>query len=146
MNTSHSTVEPIVNRNFGNTFHHKNVPNQRQHTNKNSSKKYHHITPRQQYQHINTGQQHQHRHPSQQFQPRSFQRYRTYSIPDLKENGLGSGLNKKSVREMIMQHYGVLEFPPFRGPLYMHEKSPREQLLQNNHKHGSRPKEFYDLI
>ena len=24
----------------------------------------------------------------------------------------------------------------------MHEKSPREQLLQNNHKHGSRPKEF----
>ena len=24
----------------------------------------------------------------------------------------------------------------------MHEKSPREQQLQNNHKHGSRPKEF----
>ena len=31
---------------------------------------------------------------------------------------------------------------PFRGPLYIHKNSPREQLLHNNHKFGSRPKDF----
>ena len=40
-----------------------------------------------------------------------------------------------------MQHDGTLENCPFRGPLYIHEKAPREQLLQKNHKHGSRPKD-----
>ena len=41
-----------------------------------------------------------------------------------------------------MQHDGTLENFPFRGSLYIHAKAPREQLLQNNHKHGSRPKDF----
>ena len=47
MNPSHSMVEPIVNRNFGNTLQHQNGPNQRQQTNKNAIQKYHHSTPRQ---------------------------------------------------------------------------------------------------
>ena len=33
-NTYHSMIEPIVNRNFGNTFHHQNGPNQIQQTKK----------------------------------------------------------------------------------------------------------------
>ena len=41
-----------------------------------------------------------------------------------------------------MQHYVALDNFPFRGLLYIHAKSPREQLLQNNHKYGSRPKDF----
>ena len=41
-----------------------------------------------------------------------------------------------------MQHDGSLENFPFRGPLYIHAKVHREQLLQNNHKHGSRTKYF----
>ena len=41
-----------------------------------------------------------------------------------------------------MQHYGTLKTVPFRGPLYIHAKALREQLLQNNHKHGSRTKEL----
>ena len=57
-NSSHSMIEPIVNRKFGNTSHHQNGPNQRQHTNKNASQQYHHSTTRQQYQQRNTGQQH----------------------------------------------------------------------------------------
>ena len=52
MNPSHSMIEPIVNRNFRNTFHHQNVPNQRQHINKNASQRYQHSSTRQQYQHI----------------------------------------------------------------------------------------------
>ena len=38
---------------------------------------------------------------------------------------------------MLMQHDVTLEDFPSTGPLYIHAKSPREQLLQNNHKHGS---------
>ena len=34
MSTAHSMIEPIVNRNFGNTFHHQNGPNQCRHINK----------------------------------------------------------------------------------------------------------------
>ena len=41
-----------------------------------------------------------------------------------------------------MQHDGTLENCPFRGTLYIHAKSPREQLIQKNHKHGSRPKDL----
>ena len=41
-----------------------------------------------------------------------------------------------------MQHDGTLENFPFTGTVYIHEKTPREQLLQNNHKHGSQPKDF----
>ena len=41
-----------------------------------------------------------------------------------------------------MQHYGTLEPPPFRVPLYIHAKSPREKILQKNHKHGLRPKQL----
>ena len=41
-----------------------------------------------------------------------------------------------------MQHDGTLENCPFRGPLYIHANSPREQLLQNNHKHGPSQKDF----
>ena len=33
-------IEPIVNRNFGNTFQHQNGPYQRQHTHKNTSQQY----------------------------------------------------------------------------------------------------------
>ena len=31
-------IDPIVNSNFGNTFHHQNRPNQRQHSNKNPAR------------------------------------------------------------------------------------------------------------
>ena len=41
-----------------------------------------------------------------------------------------------------MQNDRTLKDFPFRGPLYIHEKAPREQILQNNHKHGSRRKDF----
>ena len=47
---SHSIIEPIVNRNFGNIFQHHNGPNQFQNKHKNTS---------QQHQHINTSQQYQ---------------------------------------------------------------------------------------
>ena len=33
---------------------------------------------------------------------------------------------------MLMQHDGTLEKFPFRGPLYMHAKSPIKKLLKNN--------------
>ena len=141
MNPPHSIINPIVNRNFGNKFHHQNGPNKRQHTNKNASHKYHNITTRQQYQNRNNGQQHKHRNPSEQYQTISLQRHRTSSITYLKEHCLGCGINNKGVIELIMQHYGTLENCPFRVPLYIREKSPKEQLLQNNHKHGSSPKD-----
>ena len=48
--TSHSIIEPTVNRNFDNTFQHHNGPNQRQHIQK---------------------------YTLQQYQPRSYQRRRT---------------------------------------------------------------------
>ena len=41
-----------------------------------------------------------------------------------------------------MQHDGNLDNFPFRGPLFIKEKSAREQLLHNNHKNRSRPKDF----
>ena len=41
-----------------------------------------------------------------------------------------------------MKYDGPIENLLLRRPLYVHTKSPREQPLQNNHKHGSRPKEF----
>ena len=41
MNPPHSIIEPIVNRNFENTFHHHNLPNQHKHTSKTSSQQYH---------------------------------------------------------------------------------------------------------
>ena len=104
MNPYHSTIEPIFNKKFLNKFHHNSGPNKRQHTKNNSSQKYQHNNTRQQYKHINTVQQHQHRNTSQQYQPRSFQRPRKYSIPYLKENCLGCGLNNKGVRELLIQH------------------------------------------
>ena len=54
MNPSHSMIEPIINRNFGNTSQHQNGPNQHQHTHKNISQQYQHRNTRQQYQHRNT--------------------------------------------------------------------------------------------
>ena len=33
-----------------------------------------------------------------------------------------------------MQHNGKLETCPFRGPLFIKNKSSRQQLLRNNHK------------
>ena len=142
MNPYHLMIKPIVNRNFGNTLHHQNGSNQRQPTNKNFSPQYQHITTRQQYQQRNTSQQCQHRNPSQQYQPRSFQRHKTYSIPYLKEHFLGCGINRKGVRELLIQHDGRLENCTFRVPLYIHARAPIKQLLQNNHKHVSRPKEI----
>ena len=35
-----------------------------------------------------------------------------------------------------MQHNGTLENYPFRVPLRIYKKAPREKLVQNNHKHG----------
>ena len=58
MTPSHSMIEPIVNRNFGNTLQYQNGPNQLQHTHKITS---------QQHQHRNTSQQYQHRNTSQQY-------------------------------------------------------------------------------
>ena len=46
------------------------------------------------------------------------------------------------MRELLIQHDGTLEYFPFRGPFCIHKNSPREQTLQNNHKPGSRLKEF----
>ena len=45
------------------------------------------------------------------------------------------------MRELLTKNDGALENPPFRRSLYIHAKAPREQLLQNNQKHGSRPKD-----
>ena len=45
-----------------------------------------------------------------------------------------------------MKHDRILEHFPFKGPLYIHAKAPREQLLQNNHKHWSSPKYFNKKI
>ena len=56
INTSHSMIELIVNRNFVDTFHHNNVPNQHQRTNQNVGQRYQHSNTRQQYQNINTVQ------------------------------------------------------------------------------------------
>ena len=41
-----------------------------------------------------------------------------------------------------MQHDGTLDNFPFRGPFYIHKKAPIEQILQKNHKHGSRPNDL----
>ena len=41
-----------------------------------------------------------------------------------------------------MQHDVILEYCPFRGPLYIHAKAPRVKFPQNNHKHGSRTNDF----
>ena len=41
-----------------------------------------------------------------------------------------------------MQHGGTLDNFTFRGPLYIHKKSPREQIPQNNHKRVSLPKDY----
>ena len=42
MSTSHSSamIDPIINRNFGNNFHHQNRPNQRQHAHKPTGRQY----------------------------------------------------------------------------------------------------------
>ena len=37
INPSHSMIEPILNRKFGNTFYHQNGQNKHQHTNKHFS-------------------------------------------------------------------------------------------------------------
>ena len=90
MTTSHSMIRTIVNRDFGNTFHHQNGPNQLQHIYKN------------------TGQNYQHKNTSQQYQPRYYQIPSTSSIPYLKIDCLGSGINNKGVRELLMQNDGKL--------------------------------------
>ena len=98
MNPSHSVIDHIVNRNFGNTFCHQNGTNKCQHTNKNNTHKYNHITTRQQHQQRNTGQNIQHRNPSQTYQTISFQINITSSIPYLRANCLGCGLNNRVLR------------------------------------------------
>ena len=65
----------------------------------------------------------------------------TSSMPHLKEYCTGCVINNKGVRELLMKHDGTLENCPFRVTLYIHKTSPREQLLQNNHNHGSLSKE-----
>ena len=107
MTSSYLMIELILNRNFGNTFQYKNGPNQHQPT------------------HKNTSQQHQHRNTSQRYQPRSFQRPRTSSIPYLKEDCIGCGLNNKGVRCFLIQLDGKLYFCPFIGPLFIRKSSQR---------------------
>ena len=70
-------IGTIVNQYFGNTFNHQNGRNQQQHTHKNTSK---------------------------QYQPISYQITRTSPIKYLEEDCLGWGLNKKGMRELLMQH------------------------------------------
>ena len=41
-----------------------------------------------------------------------------------------------------MKHDGTLDNRPFRGTLYIYSKARIEQLLHNNHKHGSQPTYF----
>ena len=41
-----------------------------------------------------------------------------------------------------MQYGRILENCPLRGSFYIHTKAPIKQLLQNNRKYGSRPKDF----
>ena len=41
-----------------------------------------------------------------------------------------------------MHHDGKLETWPFMETLFINKNAAREQILQNNHKHGSRRKEF----
>ena len=66
MTSSHSMIEPIVNRDFGNQFQHQNGTNQHQHIHKNTNKQY------------------EQRKNSQQYQPIFYQRLRTSPIPYLK--------------------------------------------------------------
>ena len=44
ISTAHSMIDSIVNRNFGNTFHHQNGPNQGQRVHKNTSQQYQFIS------------------------------------------------------------------------------------------------------
>ena len=37
-------IEPIVNKNYGNTFHHQNIPNQLQHIHKHTGQQYQHTS------------------------------------------------------------------------------------------------------
>ena len=115
MSTAHSVIEPIANQNFGNTFHHHNGPNQHQHIHKNTS---------------------------QQCQSRSYQIPSTSSITYPKEDCIGFGLNNKVLRELLMQHDGKLETCPLRVPLFINKQASIEQLPQNNHRNGSRPKDL----
>ena len=46
------------------------------------------------------------------------------------------------MRWFLIKHDGKLDNCPFRGPLYIKKKAPREQLLHKNHKHVSQPKDF----
>ena len=41
-----------------------------------------------------------------------------------------------------MQHDGKIETCPFRRPFFTKKNEGREQLLHNNHKNGSRTKDF----
>ena len=84
INSYQSLIEPIIDRNFKNTFQHHNGPNKRQHTHKNTSQQYQHKNTRQQYQYRNIIHMYQHRNTSQQYQSISFQISRISSIPYLK--------------------------------------------------------------
>ena len=119
MSTAHSMIEPIVNRYFGNIFHHHNGPNQRKNIHKNIS---------------------------QHYQPRSYQIPSTSSIPYLKEDCLVCVISNKVVRKFLMQDNGELDTCTFRGPYFINKKEYREQILQNNHKNRSRPKTFNKKI
>ena len=66
---------PIVNRSFGNTFHHQNGPNQIQHLHKQTSQHYKYIP---------------------------FKISMNFSHPYLKEKIIGCRLGNKEVREVLM--------------------------------------------
>ena len=46
----------------------------------------------------------------------------------------------------MIQHDGKLETCPFRVPFFISKKTAREQIPQNNHKYGSRPKDINNNI
>ena len=105
-------IESILNRNFGNYFHRHNGPNQRQYV---------------------------HKHTGQWYRYRPFQISKNLLPPYLKKKCIRCGLVTKEVKELLIKHDRKLETFPFIYSFFIKKKSTLKQLLQNNHKHGSRP-------
>ena len=78
----------------------------------------------------------------QQYQPGSFQRLKNVSPSYMKENCIGYGLDNNKVREVLMQHDGILEAWPFMVPLFIKKMATREHIFYNNHNNVSRPKDL----
>ena len=94
MSKAHSSnmINPIVNKNFDNTFHRQNGPKQRQHV---------------------------HNHTGQKCQLISFQISSNSSPTYLKESFLGFVIDNKEVRSLLIQNGEELETLHFRGELFI---------------------------